>query len=158
MNFYPGKFEKRLQYLSPNNYSLCFSSFILSITWISWSVHMQIRKKTQRTKITHLLHAMLQFTVFPFLFALTVLWETKIISSETNEVHRKVCQQTEASVSISQTAVTFNRFNTPLHCFIVMRDERLFIHPLPILDGFSSPVQSLEADWQLTTTWIEKAN
>lgn len=83
---------------------------------------------------------MLQFTVFPFLLALTVLWETKIISSETNEVHRKVCQQTEASISISQTAVMFNRFNTPLHCFIEMRDERLFIHPLPILDIFSSPV------------------
>lgn len=113
---------------------------------------MQIRKKTHRTKITYLLHAMLQFTTFPFLFALTVLWETKIISSETNEVHRKVCQQTEASVSISQTAITFNSFNTPLHCFTEIRDERLLIHPLPIQDVFCSPIQSLEADWQLTTT------
>lgn len=76
----------------------------------------------------------------------------QIISSETNEIHRKVCQKTEASVSISQTAIMFNWFNTPLHCFIEMRDERLFIHPLPILDVLSSPVQSLEADWQLTTT------
>lgn len=113
---------------------------------------MQVRKKTRRTKITHLLHAMLQFTAFPFLFALTALWETKIISSETNEVHRKVCQQTEASVPISQTAITFNSFNTPLHCFIEIRDERLLIHPLPIQDVFCSPIQSLEADWQLTTT------
>lgn len=113
---------------------------------------MQIRKKTHRTKITHLLHAMLQFTAFPFLFALIVLGESKIISSETNKVHRKVCRQTEASVSISQAAITFNSFHTPLHCLTEIRDERLLIHPLPIQDVFCSLIQSLEADWQLTTT------
>lgn len=59
------------------------------------------RKKTHRTKITHLLHAKLQFTAFPFQFELTVLWETEMISSETNEIHRKVCQQTEASASLN---------------------------------------------------------
>lgn len=62
---------------------------------------MQTTKKTHRTKTAHLLHAKLQFTAFPFQFALTVLWETEMISLETNETQRKVCQQTEASVSLN---------------------------------------------------------
>lgn len=65
------------------------------------SVYMQTTKKTHRTKSAHLLHAKLQFTAFPFQFALTILWETEMISSETNEIQRKVYQQTEASVSLN---------------------------------------------------------
>lgn len=109
------------------------------------------KKKTHRTKIIHLLHAKLQFTAFPFRFELTVLWETEMISSESNEIHRKVCQQTEASASLNQRVITLNSFNIPLHCFIEIKDERLFTHLFFIQDVFCCPDKSLEVDWQLKT-------
>lgn len=41
--------------------------FEYHLNFLESSVYMQTRKKTHKTKIVHLLHAMLQFTAFPFL-------------------------------------------------------------------------------------------